>query len=56
MEEVSKVFDYSMQIRYECPLICDQVMALGSHTIDFLHAPLKDHGVPTLLYKPTIHS
>lgn len=52
LEEVSKVFDYSMQIAYESPVLCDQFMTVGSHTVDFLHAPLKDHKIPTLLYEP----
>ena len=52
MAQVSKVFDYSIQIQYESPVLCDQVMILGSHGVDFLHAPLKDHGIPTLVYEP----
>ena len=54
LDDVSEVFDYSIQLRYECPNICQQVMAMGSNKVDFLHAPLKDHGVPTLLYEPMV--
>jgi len=51
MEPISKVFDYSMDILYETPVICSQVIAFGSNKVDFLHDPVYDHGIETLLYK-----
>lgn len=54
MEKFSEVFDNSMQVYFPSPIICDQVLAMGSHNVDFLHAPLKDHGVETLLYEPLV--
>lgn len=51
MEPFSKVFDYSMDILYESPVICSQVLAFGSNKVDFMHDTVYDHGVETLLYK-----
>jgi spermidine synthase len=51
MEPFSKVFDYSMDLLYECPLICNQVLAFGSNKVDFMHDPVYDHGIDTFLYK-----
>jgi len=51
MEAFSKVFDYTMDILYECPVICSQVLAFGSNKVDFMHDPVYDHGVSSFLYK-----
>jgi len=51
MEPISKVFDYSMDILYESPVICSQVLAFGSNTVDFMHDTVYDHGIDTLLSK-----
>eukprot|EP00934_Nitzschia_sp_Nitz4_P005940 Nitzschia sp. Nitz4//scaffold164_size50480//34280//36571//NITZ4_007006-RA/size50480-exonerate_protein2genome-gene-0.28-mRNA-1//1//CDS//3329538086//5930//frame0 len=54
LEEFSKVFDNSMEIYFICPVLCDQIFVMGSNGIDFLHAPMKDHGVDALLYDTKI--
>lgn len=51
MEPFSKVFDYTMEIMYESPVICSQVLVFGSNKVDFMHDPVYNHGVETLLYK-----
>jgi spermidine synthase len=50
MEKFSRVFDYSMDLYYETPVICSQVLAFGSNNVDFFHAPTYDHGIETFLY------
>ena len=55
MEKLSSAFDYSVELFYECPVICSQTLAFGSNTIDFFHAPVYDHGVETKLYG-TMHT
>ncbi|KAG7355308.1 spermine/spermidine synthase domain containing protein [Nitzschia inconspicua] len=50
-EKFSKVFDYTMELYYESPVICSQVAVLGSNTVDFFHSPLYDHGLENFLYK-----
>lgn len=52
LEHFSKIFDYSIQILYDSPIICSQVVALGSNRVDFLHDAAKDHEIPNLLYTP----
>jgi len=52
METLSTAFDHTIQICYVSPVICDQVFVMGSNKVDFFHAPVKDHGIPTLLYEP----
>lgn len=52
LEHFSRVFDYTIQILYDSPIICSQVVALGSNRVDFLHDAAKDHGIPNLLYTP----
>jgi spermidine synthase len=54
LDQFSKVFDYTTQIYYECPVICSQALAMGSNKVDFLHDIGMDHGVETLLYEPLI--
>ena len=51
MEPFSKVFDYTMDILYETPVICSQVLAFGSNKVDFMHDEVYDHGIHTLLSK-----
>lgn len=50
-EKFSQVFDYTMEIYYESPVICSQVAVLGSNNVDFFHAPVYDHGLENFLYK-----
>lgn len=50
MEKISSVFDYSMELYYDSPIICSQVLAFGSNNVDFFHDPTYDHGIDTLLY------
>ncbi|CAJ1959647.1 unnamed protein product [Cylindrotheca closterium] len=52
LEHFSDVFDYTVQILYDSPIICSQVVALGSNKVDFLHDDAKDHEIPNLLYTP----
>ena len=52
MEPISSTFDHTVQICYVSPVICDQVFTFGSNKVDFFHAPVKDHGISTLLYEP----
>jgi hypothetical protein len=56
METISKAFDHTIQICYISPVICDQVLTMGSNKVDFFHSPVKDHGVETLLYEPMVTS
>lgn len=50
-EKFSKVFDYTMELYYESPVICSQVAVLGSNTVDFFHSPVYDHGLENFLYQ-----
>ena len=53
LEKFSVLFDYTAQIyRPDLPIICDQVVVLGSNAIDFLHHERKDHNVGTKLLEP----
>jgi hypothetical protein len=56
MDPFSSVFDYTTQIYYESPVICSQALAMGSNTVDFLHATPKDHKIESLLYEPLVTS
>ena len=56
METFSKVFDYTIQILYDSPIICSQVAAMGSNRVDFLHDSTKDHEIENLLYEPLVNS
>lgn len=51
MEPFSAVFDYSMDILYESPVICSQVIAFGSNKVNFVEDEVYDHGIQTFLYK-----
>ena len=48
-EKFSALFDYSAELNYESPVICNQVMVFGSNNVDFFRSPTYDHGVETLL-------
>ena len=50
-EKFAALFDYSAEINYESPVICNQVMVFGSNKVDFFRDPVYDHGVETLLYE-----
>jgi len=55
VDHFSDVFDYTVEIYYDSPIICSQVVAMGSNKHDFFHSPAKDHGVETLLYEPMVN-
>lgn len=55
LEKFSALFDYSAEINYESPVICNQVMVFGSNNVDFFSTPTYDHGIETLLM-PTMHT
>ena len=50
-EKFSALFDYSAELNYESPVICNQVMVFGSNNVDFFRDPVFDHGVETKLYE-----
>jgi len=49
-DKFNEVFDYTMELYYISPVICDQVLVFGSNNVDFFHAPTYDHGIETYLY------
>uniref|UniRef100_A0A7S2ETR6 PABS domain-containing protein n=1 Tax=Ditylum brightwellii TaxID=49249 RepID=A0A7S2ETR6_9STRA len=52
-ESFASMFKYSVMVNwYDNPIICSQVMAMGSNTVDFLTPTLKDTDVETLFIKP----
>jgi Spermine/spermidine synthase domain len=55
-DKFNEVFDYTMELYYICPVICDQVLVFGSNNVDFFHAPTYDHGVETFLSAGKLHS
>jgi hypothetical protein len=55
-DKFNQVFDYTMELYYICPVICDQVLVFGSNNVDFFHAPTYDHGVETFLSAGDMHS
>jgi len=48
-EKFAALFDYSAELNYESPVICNQVMVFGSNNVDFFRDPVYDHGVDKLL-------
>lgn len=50
LEKLSEVFDYTMEMYYDSPVICSQTVALGSNNVDFFHAPKYNHGLQNFLY------
>eukprot|EP00536_Pseudo-nitzschia_multiseries_P016027 jgi/Psemu1/263354/estExt_Genewise1Plus.C_10040002 len=50
-EKFAALFDYSAELNYESPVICNQVMVFGSNNVDFFRAPVYDHGIETKLYQ-----
>ena len=50
-EKFAALFDYSAELNYESPVICNQVMVFGSNNVDFFRDPVYDHGVETKLYE-----
>ena len=52
LDQMSTIFDRSMQIHYPSGIICSQAMAMGSNKHDFFRDEPKDHFVETLLLKP----
>ena len=56
LEQMSELFDYTAQIyRKDLPIICDQVVVMGSNRIDFINAERTDHEVDTKLLEPITH-
>mmetsp|Transcript_19104 Transcript_19104/g.52396 ORF Transcript_19104/g.52396 Transcript_19104/m.52396 type:complete len:909 (+) Transcript_19104:632-3358(+) len=48
-ERLSDLFQYTLQLHfYDVPLVCSQVVILGSRKVDFINAELHDHQVATL--------
>jgi len=53
LEKFSELFDYTAQIyRPDLPIICDQIVVMGSNAIDFMNADRIDHKVGTKLLEP----
>ena len=53
LEKISELFDYTAQIYVpDLPIICDQVVVMGSNTVDFFRQERKDHAVGTKLLEP----
>jgi spermidine synthase/S-adenosylmethionine/arginine decarboxylase-like enzyme len=52
IEEMSDVFDYTVQIRYDSPKICSQIMVMGSNRVDFFHDLPVDHQIHNNLLLP----
>ncbi|KAG7338718.1 spermine/spermidine synthase domain containing protein [Nitzschia inconspicua] len=50
LEKLSEVFDYTMELYYDSPVICSQTVALGSNSVNFFHAPTYNHGLQNFLY------
>jgi spermidine synthase len=50
LEKFSRVFDYTMELYYDTPIICSQVLVFGSNSVDFFHDPTYDHNITTFLY------
>jgi len=50
-EKFAALFDYSVELNYESPVVCNQVMVFGSNNVDFFRDPVYDHGVETKLYE-----
>jgi S-adenosylmethionine/arginine decarboxylase-like enzyme len=48
-------FDHTIQIFYGSPKVCTQVLTLASNKVDFLHHPIKDHGIDNYLVKVPTH-
>ncbi|KAG7368315.1 spermidine synthase [Nitzschia inconspicua] len=55
MEKLSSAFDYSLELHYDSPVICSQVLAFGSNNVDFFHDPVYDPHVENFLYG-TMHT
>eukprot|EP00980_Cylindrotheca_fusiformis_P004879 scaffold1038_cov100-Cylindrotheca_fusiformis.AAC.2 len=52
IDEMSDVFDYTIQIKYDSPKICSQLLAMGSNRVDFFHQTPKDHDIHNFLIQP----
>lgn len=57
LEQMSHLFDYTAFVyKSDVPVICDQLVIMGSNEIDFITATPKDHDVGTKILEPiTIH-
>ena len=44
-------FNFNPYRRYDNPIICSQVMVMGSRTIDFMHPTLTEHGTENLVVR-----
>ena len=45
LDKVSQVFDHSLELFYQTPSICSETVAFGSNGVDFIRAPIYDHGI-----------
>ena len=51
LNKMSEMFKYSAQIHwYDNPVVCSQVMVMGSNKIDFMNPELTDHNVDSLFF------
>jgi len=52
-EKFTSMFPHSVQINwYDNPIICSQVLAMGSRNLDFTKPTLTDHGIESLFLRP----
>lgn len=54
MEQFSKSFSFAGRLAYKLTPGCARVITCGSHSIDFARAPVVDHNVETLLFRPSM--
>eukprot|EP00980_Cylindrotheca_fusiformis_P012891 scaffold3210_cov113-Cylindrotheca_fusiformis.AAC.3 len=53
IDQFSNFFDHTIHIYYGTPMICTQVLVMGSNKVDFLHHPVAEHhGIERLLLEP----
>lgn len=51
IDKFTSIFDHTIHIFYGSPKVCTQVLTLASNNVDFLHAPIYDHGIESYLTK-----
>jgi len=59
LHKFAEVFDHSIELLFESPMLCSQTLALGSNGIDFFRAPVYDHGIAgmgNLLYTTSLET
>lgn len=51
-EKFKEMFPYTAQVNwYDNPIICSQVMVMGSRTVDFMNPTLTEHGTSNLVIR-----